>query len=44
MKKIVIKYVATMAFAVISIVWGVFDAVKATKKFNEEISEENETN
>lgn len=44
MKGKIIKYVAVMGFSVISVAWGIFDAVKATKKFATEINENREQN
>lgn len=44
MKGKIVKYVAVMAFSVISVIWGVCDGVKATKKFVGELNENNEEN
>lgn len=41
MKGKIVKYVAVMAFSVISVVWGIVDGVNATKKFASEINENN---
>lgn len=44
MKGKIVKYVAVMAFSVISVIWGVCDGVKATKKFVGELNENKEEN